>query len=233
VAGSDDAWDALADRVLDVLTTDYRPWQSHTHPCDVNVDGKIEPLDVAVIVNELNAGGARSLPVPYDPGGIPPAYWDVSGDGILAPSDALLVVNYVNMFGARWVGSSQSVEASDSLPGRQALRQAKGEPVDGQSAVGLASGSAARGGATSVKGTERESSVRTEQPSCQPAPATDARVVLVPGVEQQLGLRAFEADAFYEHLGRDDASPCVTHDHALDELVSQLAGWQARFGLLG
>ena len=54
------------------------------------------PLDVAVILSELNASGIRRL------GGLsgdPPAFLDPSDDGFLSPLDAALIINYLNSGG--------------------------------------------------------------------------------------------------------------------------------------
>lgn len=73
------------------------PWQNPTNSNDVNGDELVSPIDVLLIVNEINAGGARNLAgsgIPTNP------FIDVSGDTILSALDALLVINFINANGA-------------------------------------------------------------------------------------------------------------------------------------
>lgn len=65
-------------------------------PLDVNRDGRISPLDVLLVVNQLNRGfepGARQVPFGDAP---MPHTWDVNRDQVVSPLDALLVMNYLN-----------------------------------------------------------------------------------------------------------------------------------------
>jgi hypothetical protein len=59
----------------------------------VNADGRIDSLDVLVLVNEINTGGQRDLPseLPYTT-----PYLDPNNDGALSSLDVLLVVNFLN-----------------------------------------------------------------------------------------------------------------------------------------
>jgi len=73
-------------------------WQNKKKPMDVSNDGLIVPLDVLLIINELNEplyhdpanGKLVSPPTPI------PAYFDVDGDSFVTPTDAILVINYLN-----------------------------------------------------------------------------------------------------------------------------------------
>ena len=58
-------------------------------PLDVNRDGFVSPLDVLVIINQLNLLEARTALVFHN-------QYDVNQDGFLSPIDALLVINYLN-----------------------------------------------------------------------------------------------------------------------------------------
>ncbi len=71
------------------------PWRNPIDPCDVNDDGLVSPLDVLLIINELNRIGSGPL-VPPSGSHVPPPYFDVSGDGEVTPIDALLVINALN-----------------------------------------------------------------------------------------------------------------------------------------
>ncbi|MEO8493501.1 MAG: dockerin type I domain-containing protein [Planctomycetota bacterium] len=67
------------------------PWQNQTNRFDVNNDGSVSPLDALVVINELNAKGARAL-TGTDPSS---PFIDVNGDGNLSPLDALQVINQI------------------------------------------------------------------------------------------------------------------------------------------
>ncbi len=67
-------------------------------PSDVNHDGSTTPLDALFIINELNAGGSRSLMTGAAPQ-ISGLFYDVNNDLYLTPVDALLVLNDLNAEG--------------------------------------------------------------------------------------------------------------------------------------
>jgi hypothetical protein len=68
-------------------------------PVDVDVDGYVTPLDVALLIAQLNASGPSHL-TPASPGSVAAFFYDVSGDDVLSPLDALLVINRLNSRGA-------------------------------------------------------------------------------------------------------------------------------------
>jgi hypothetical protein len=73
------------------------PWHHAANPRDVNRDGTIAPVDVLIVINEVNSPkisqvGGR-LPLPYNPSLFP---FDVNADGSVTPIDALIVINYLN-----------------------------------------------------------------------------------------------------------------------------------------
>jgi len=70
-------------------------WQNPDDPDDINGDGRITPLDVLLLLNELSKKGSRELPLP-SPGEEPPPYYDVNGDGFISPLDPLGVINCLN-----------------------------------------------------------------------------------------------------------------------------------------
>ncbi|MCA9121209.1 MAG: DUF11 domain-containing protein [Planctomycetaceae bacterium] len=80
------------------ITAPFWAWQNQLNRLDVNGDSKVSPIDVLIIINELNnptvilAGGL--LPTPGAAGIT--FHYDVSGDDILAPIDALQVINFLN-----------------------------------------------------------------------------------------------------------------------------------------
>ena len=65
--------------------------QNPDDPLDVSGDGVVSPLDVLLVIIELNRGGGGGEP---DPG--QPPYLDVTGDGNVTPRDALIVINHLN-----------------------------------------------------------------------------------------------------------------------------------------
>lgn len=88
------------------LNRENHPWHNAQSAMDVNNDSQIAPLDVLVIINDLNSHGSRSLPVPISPPVLPPPYLDVSGDDPITPLDALQVINDLNVHGSRPVSST-------------------------------------------------------------------------------------------------------------------------------
>lgn len=89
------------------------PWQNPVDRYDVNGDGFITAMDSKLVLDELNATGARALPVPPPAVGGPPPYLDVSGDNYLTAADVLIVMNalngYVEQFTTRYSYSSGGV----------------------------------------------------------------------------------------------------------------------------
>ncbi|MCO6455656.1 MAG: hypothetical protein J5I93_10215 [Pirellulaceae bacterium] len=83
------------DVLLEVVANPF-PWQNSLDRLDVNRDGVIAPIDVLLVVNELNSRGSRSLLVPPQWPLVPPPFVDVSGDNIVAPGDALWIINFLN-----------------------------------------------------------------------------------------------------------------------------------------
>ena len=74
---------------------DSPPWLNPSNSEDINNDGMVSPIDALVIINDLNASGARELPPPTD-SVKPPPFLDSSGDGWVTSIDALRVINLLN-----------------------------------------------------------------------------------------------------------------------------------------
>lgn len=78
---------------------DGKVWQNAANPRDVDNSGFVVPLDVLLIINELNNPKFRDasgrLPLP-PPEGSPPPYFDVNGDAYVTPLDVLIVINFIN-----------------------------------------------------------------------------------------------------------------------------------------
>ncbi|MCC6508387.1 MAG: phosphatase PAP2 family protein [Pirellulaceae bacterium] len=92
-------------------------WQSSPNPLDVDSSGLVIPLDVLLIVNDINQNGVRALPAqrPVDYTG---ALCDTNGDGILSGLDALQVINVINQFPAE---PSLEVKLTSDLNGDQVV----------------------------------------------------------------------------------------------------------------
>ena len=89
------------------------PWSNYMLSGDVNNDGVIAPIDALIVLNELNANGARSLTTPSQSASGPVAegeleqpeepvgtYYDVNRDSYVTPADALFIINQLNAEGA-------------------------------------------------------------------------------------------------------------------------------------
>jgi hypothetical protein len=74
------------------LKQEPSPWQNPILNEDVDNKGTVDPLDVLVLVNEINRAGSRSLE------GTPQVapFFDVNGDRSIGPIDVLQVINYIN-----------------------------------------------------------------------------------------------------------------------------------------
>jgi hypothetical protein len=82
-----------------------RPWQNPTSQLDVDDSGLVAPLDVLLVINELNAEGTYELPVPTVDS--PPTYfYDCNGDGRIAAVDALNIINHLNAEAATAAGEA-------------------------------------------------------------------------------------------------------------------------------
>jgi sugar lactone lactonase YvrE len=93
---------------IEIVDVDRSPWQNQRHPLDVNNDSRVEPVDVLVLVNDLNSLGPRRLPIITDDV-YPPPYLDTNGDWAVAPIDALLIINFINSRGGVGEGIANSV----------------------------------------------------------------------------------------------------------------------------
>jgi len=75
-------------------------WQNPRHRCDVTDNGYIEPLDVLILINDINNKGSRDLTTASPPTPTPPPFLDPTGDGSIGPIDVLNVINYINEHGS-------------------------------------------------------------------------------------------------------------------------------------
>jgi hypothetical protein len=72
------------------------PWQNVSFPEDVDANNGVNPIDVLVLINEINRNGSRSL---IGSSTTTPPYLDVDGDRSVGPLDVLMVINYINRGG--------------------------------------------------------------------------------------------------------------------------------------
>jgi hypothetical protein len=72
------------------------PWRNPVIPEDVDGSGSVNPLDVLILINEINQNGSRSLEGTTTEGSI---RLDVNGDRSIGPLDVLWVINYINRSG--------------------------------------------------------------------------------------------------------------------------------------
>jgi len=90
-----------------LLAADASPWQNVLQPLDVNADGGISPIDALIVINDLNAHGARPLSSGGGQGAQPIAgngqLLDVDGDQFVSPRDALMIINTLDQAAAATV----------------------------------------------------------------------------------------------------------------------------------
>ena len=87
----------LISKTIQFLVDDSDPFR-WTNPdpafqMDVNDDRSVDPLDVLVLINEVNRAGSRLLDPLTD---LTPPFYDTNPDGALDPLDVLVVINKIN-----------------------------------------------------------------------------------------------------------------------------------------
>jgi hypothetical protein len=88
-------YDTLKELLVEEAMKEQRPWRNPVNARDVDNSSFVAPLDVLLIINELNVSDPRLLPPPTGADS-PPPFWDANGDGFLTAADALFVINYLN-----------------------------------------------------------------------------------------------------------------------------------------
>jgi len=78
--------------------------QNPVNNLDVNADGFVSPIDVLIVVNDLNFNGSRVLPNDLP---VPP-YLDVNGDRSVGPLDVLELINFINSRGGAGAGEGEA-----------------------------------------------------------------------------------------------------------------------------
>jgi hypothetical protein len=69
-------------------------WHNPDMPCDVNGNGRVEPLDALIAITYLS-GHPGETSLPARPAGERP-YYDVNNDGVCSAVDVLIVTNWIN-----------------------------------------------------------------------------------------------------------------------------------------
>jgi hypothetical protein len=100
---------------------------------DVNGDGLVTPIDALLIINDLNANGARPVPPPP----VVLSLVDVNNDRFVSPADVLVVINQLNQQAAEGEGYVFVIPTSPSIGGAGA---SPAKPLPRKHANGLALG---------------------------------------------------------------------------------------------
>jgi Ca2+-binding EF-hand superfamily protein len=87
-------------------------WHNSAKPHDVNQDRIVSPMDVLLVINTLNAGGARTLSAAE---GEATALVDVNADSQVTPLDCLSVVNELSQQSVSGVTADQAANDDSSV----------------------------------------------------------------------------------------------------------------------
>lgn len=99
--------DGLASNIADVTINVVRSiYQNPVNNLDVDADTFVSPIDVLIVVNDINFNGPRVLPN----GLATPPYLDVDGDQAVGPLDVLQLINFINSRGDAGAGSEGNGE---------------------------------------------------------------------------------------------------------------------------
>ena len=102
---ADAAGNTAADGTANELVVNTHPWHNSADPCNVDGRSGVEPVDVLLVINYINAHGSGPLPAPGP--NTPPPYVDVNADNEVTPVDVLLVINWIN---SQTIGGSGEAE---------------------------------------------------------------------------------------------------------------------------
>ncbi len=90
------------------------PWRHARRQLDVNDDGVVSPLDALLVINEITARGARSLPTTVAGATGMYGFVDTSGSNSIEALDALLVINELNRI-RRGNGDGEAITSDAAL----------------------------------------------------------------------------------------------------------------------
>ncbi len=106
------AWETLEPVPMAEGEAAHSPWHNSELREDVDRNELVTPRDALVVINDLNARGARQLSIAEAEGPAETIHLiDVNDDQFVTPHDALLIINALNAEGEG--GSSDVIEASD------------------------------------------------------------------------------------------------------------------------
>jgi hypothetical protein len=109
--GNREAQPSIADAITTISTT--IPWTNPLNAMDTDDSGDVSPLDVLVLINEININGSRKLPEGQNPLE-PRKYLDVDNDGFVGPLDVLVIINFLNQR-ASGAGEAPPIAALDEF----------------------------------------------------------------------------------------------------------------------
>lgn len=90
----------------------FNRWHNLRNKLDVDDSGLVNPLDVFIIINDINSLGTRELP---EGAGQVLQFIDTDDDGFVTPLDVLQLINWINSHSGRGEGEvSQPVGSNDS-----------------------------------------------------------------------------------------------------------------------
>ncbi len=94
-----------------------KAWHNSTNPYDVDGNKFVSPIDVLLVIDELNKRGGYLLP---DSRPALKPFYDVTGDGYISPIDVLRVIDYLNRRGeGEMTGADGEGETADVTTGTQ------------------------------------------------------------------------------------------------------------------
>jgi hypothetical protein len=96
-------------------STQLRPWQNPSNRFDVDGNGRVAPIDVFILIDDLRRNGARQLG-PAPSGGVP-YFLDVSGDNFFSNRDVFEVIDFLRTPAAAGEGSSPGTSGGGSSEG--------------------------------------------------------------------------------------------------------------------
>jgi GEVED domain-containing protein/dockerin type I repeat protein/Kelch motif protein/SdrD B-like protein len=104
----------LGQTTLTIMAEGEGEFVNFAMPADVNQDGTVAPNDLMIVINALNATGARALT-----GGTPTPHqmYDVNMDNALSPSDIVKLITFLNSFGSTGGGLTSAKTSTASGEG--------------------------------------------------------------------------------------------------------------------
>jgi len=91
-------------------------WHNPARPENVNNDQGVTPLDVLVLIDDINSRGVRGLPPSPEGTRLSPPYLDVSGDNAITAFDVLEVITFLQRQDPVYEGESPSRDGMPETP---------------------------------------------------------------------------------------------------------------------